>query len=127
MKVECPTCGKKTEYVPENRWRPFCSERCKLIDLGEWASEGYQIPTEPSLEDYSSGMSAEEQPFTPTKPSNLPTIVFAIAGLFGGLFMGIGLAMVAEFTDHTVRRREQVERLLGAPMLARIPPLAPAK
>ncbi len=68
-----------------------------------------------------------DQPFTPTKPSNLPTIVFAIAGLFGGLFMGIGLAMVAEFTDHTVRRREQVERLLGAPMLARIPPLAPAK
>ena len=68
-----------------------------------------------------------DQPFTPTKPSNLPTIVFAIAGLFGGLFMGIGLAMVAEFTDHTIRRREQVERLLGAPMLARIPPLAPAK
>jgi polysaccharide chain length determinant protein (PEP-CTERM system associated) len=68
-----------------------------------------------------------DQPFTPTKPSNLPTIVFAIAGLFGGLFMGIGLAMVAEFTDHTVRRREQVERLLGAPMLARIPPLAPVK
>lgn len=27
-----------------NAWRPFCSERCKLIDLGQWASESYRIP-----------------------------------------------------------------------------------
>jgi len=30
--------------VPENVWRPFCSERCKLIDLGAWASERYRVP-----------------------------------------------------------------------------------
>ena len=39
MKVKCPTCGKEIEYSSANPWRPFCSERCKLIDLGEWASD----------------------------------------------------------------------------------------
>jgi hypothetical protein len=32
------------EYSPDNKWRPFCSERCKLIDLGEWAAEKHAIP-----------------------------------------------------------------------------------
>jgi endogenous inhibitor of DNA gyrase (YacG/DUF329 family) len=32
--------------VPDNPWRPFCSERCKSIDLGGWASEAYRIPAE---------------------------------------------------------------------------------
>lgn len=35
-----------SEYAPTNPWRPFCSERCKLIDLGQWASDGYRIPVE---------------------------------------------------------------------------------
>ena len=43
-KVLCPGCGEYTEYNPSNPWRPFCSERCKLIDLGQWANEGYRIP-----------------------------------------------------------------------------------
>ncbi|QDK46831.1 DNA gyrase inhibitor YacG [Bdellovibrio sp. ZAP7] len=42
--VKCPQCGKPALYSPENPARPFCSERCRLIDLGEWASEGYRIP-----------------------------------------------------------------------------------
>jgi len=42
--VDCPTCGKKTEWSPDNRFRPFCSERCKQIDLGAWATEKYTIP-----------------------------------------------------------------------------------
>lgn len=42
--VKCPTCGKPVPWTPEERWRPFCSERCKLIDLGEWADEGRRIP-----------------------------------------------------------------------------------
>jgi uncharacterized protein len=42
--VKCPTCGKAVEWTPEQRWRPFCSERCKLIDLGDWADETYRIP-----------------------------------------------------------------------------------
>ncbi|AKU10473.1 MAG: DNA gyrase inhibitor YacG [Steroidobacteraceae bacterium] len=43
--VNCPQCGAPVRWVPENRFRPFCSERCKQIDLGAWASEDYRVPT----------------------------------------------------------------------------------
>mgnify|MGYP000899077065 CR=1 FL=1 len=46
MKVKCPTCKCETEYSAENRFRPFCSERCRLIDLGQWAEEKYAIPVQ---------------------------------------------------------------------------------
>jgi endogenous inhibitor of DNA gyrase (YacG/DUF329 family) len=42
--VPCPRCGAQAPYSPENRWRPFCSERCRVIDLGAWASEAYRVP-----------------------------------------------------------------------------------
>jgi len=42
--VSCPQCGTPVEWSPASRWRPFCSERCRLIDLGEWAAERYRIP-----------------------------------------------------------------------------------
>lgn len=42
--VPCPTCGGDSVYAPRNRWRPFCSERCKQQDLGAWASEQYSVP-----------------------------------------------------------------------------------
>jgi len=42
--VPCPICGNPALFSPKNPFRPFCSERCKLIDLGEWAKEGYRIP-----------------------------------------------------------------------------------
>lgn len=42
--VSCPTCSKKVEWTTQNRYRPFCSERCKQIDLGAWAEEKYAIP-----------------------------------------------------------------------------------
>ena len=42
--VKCPTCGKMISWNTENRWRPFCSERCQLIDLGAWADESHRIP-----------------------------------------------------------------------------------
>ncbi len=42
MKVCCPTCGKKVEWT-NNPYRPFCSKRCKLIDLGKWLNEEYRI------------------------------------------------------------------------------------
>lgn len=45
-KINCPTCGKKDTWTPENKCRPFCSDRCKLIDLGEWAKESRRIPGE---------------------------------------------------------------------------------
>jgi hypothetical protein len=43
--VKCPTCSKMTEYNG-NEFRPFCSERCKLIDFGAWADEEYTLPTQ---------------------------------------------------------------------------------
>lgn len=54
MKVACPTCKKDGEWSEENSFRPFCSERCKLIDLGEWANEGHTIPGTPSIEAFES-------------------------------------------------------------------------
>jgi endogenous inhibitor of DNA gyrase (YacG/DUF329 family) len=47
--VNCPNCGRLSEWSPDNPWRPFCSERCKLIDLGEWADEEKRIPGEPAM------------------------------------------------------------------------------
>jgi hypothetical protein len=45
-KVLCPRCGEVAAWTG-NPFRPFCSERCKLIDLGAWASEDYKIPGKP--------------------------------------------------------------------------------
>lgn len=42
--VSCPQCGKEVVWNSDSRYRPFCSERCKLIDLGQWANEEYRIP-----------------------------------------------------------------------------------
>jgi endogenous inhibitor of DNA gyrase (YacG/DUF329 family) len=42
--VPCPTCARPVEWNESSPWRPFCSERCKLIDLGAWASEKHAIP-----------------------------------------------------------------------------------
>lgn len=44
--VPCPTCRIPVEWCSENAYRPFCSERCQLIDLGEWAQEKRVIPTQ---------------------------------------------------------------------------------
>ncbi len=41
--VTCPLCGKESHWDTANRYRPFCSERCKLIDLGKWANEEYRV------------------------------------------------------------------------------------
>ncbi len=66
-KMNCPQCSKTIIYSPENPHRPFCSERCRLIDLGEWASESYTIEARPELgtadeyNDFSTGMTPQEQ------------------------------------------------------------------
>ncbi len=44
--VSCPRCGAQVAWLPENHYRPFCSERCELIDLGDWAMEKYRVPVE---------------------------------------------------------------------------------
>ena len=44
--VRCPQCGGESVWNSANAFRPFCSERCKLIDLGAWASESYRVPVQ---------------------------------------------------------------------------------
>ena len=51
--LACPSCGKAIAFTPSNKWRPFCSERCKLTDLGAWASESYRIAAKPAEDEAS--------------------------------------------------------------------------
>jgi endogenous inhibitor of DNA gyrase (YacG/DUF329 family) len=46
MTERCPICGKEAPPRPGNLAAPFCSERCRLVDLGRWLSEEYRIPAE---------------------------------------------------------------------------------
>jgi len=57
--VKCPQCGTAVPWTPASKWRPFCSERCKLLDLGAWASEQYRIRTNelPEMPEPSGGQS----------------------------------------------------------------------
>jgi endogenous inhibitor of DNA gyrase (YacG/DUF329 family) len=45
--VKCPTCKRPVEWSTESLYRPFCSDRCRLVDLGAWFSEKHKIPDEP--------------------------------------------------------------------------------
>lgn len=53
--VICPACHGPSLYGPQNPWRPFCSERCKQMDLGAWASEDFRVPAEAPPEDATFG------------------------------------------------------------------------
>jgi endogenous inhibitor of DNA gyrase (YacG/DUF329 family) len=53
--VRCPRCGGDSIYAPSNPYRPFCSERCKKVDLGAWASESFRVPTEAPPDDATYG------------------------------------------------------------------------
>jgi len=64
-----------------------------------------------------------DRPFTPTAPVNPPLYWFGIAGLFSGIFLGCGLAVIFDISDTTLRRRDRLEALTGVPVLSRIPPL----
>ena len=50
--MKCPICGKPVEWK-DNPFRPFCSERCKLVDLGRWVSDEYSVPGPPLPQDSS--------------------------------------------------------------------------
>ncbi len=52
--VKCPVCKKETAWG-DNPFRPFCSERCRLIDLGKWAAEEYRIPDDQKTRDVKKG------------------------------------------------------------------------
>ncbi len=43
FQVKCPTCNKKFKYY-ESDFRPFCTERCRMVDLGHWLDESYKVP-----------------------------------------------------------------------------------
>ncbi len=60
--VNCPHCGKPARWDPANRFRPFCSERCRLIDLGAWANESYRIAGAQPAEDFEVDADAPEPP-----------------------------------------------------------------
>jgi endogenous inhibitor of DNA gyrase (YacG/DUF329 family) len=49
--VACPSCGGDSVYSPANAFRPFCSQRCKNMDLGAWASESFRLPTDAPPDD----------------------------------------------------------------------------
>ena len=58
--MKCPTCGKSIDWK-DNPFRPFCSERCQLVDLGRWVEGEYRVPGESA--------SHEQMPHEPTEPS----------------------------------------------------------
>ncbi|HWS02432.1 MAG TPA: DNA gyrase inhibitor YacG [Gammaproteobacteria bacterium] len=51
--VSCPTCATPVTWGPQSPFRPFCSERCRQIDLGVWASDGYCVPGSAPPDDFS--------------------------------------------------------------------------
>jgi endogenous inhibitor of DNA gyrase (YacG/DUF329 family) len=58
--VNCPQCSKPVEWNSTHRFKPFCSERCRLIDLGAWATESYRIPVQENKDDIESEPGAGE-------------------------------------------------------------------
>ncbi|MDE2234033.1 MAG: DNA gyrase inhibitor YacG [Gammaproteobacteria bacterium] len=48
--VKCPHCGALVPWTAESKFKPFCSERCRLIDLGDWLLEKHAIPDQPPPE-----------------------------------------------------------------------------
>lgn len=51
LQVACPQCRKSVEWSSDNPYRPFCSKRCRLIDLGAWADESHRIAGEPAMDE----------------------------------------------------------------------------
>jgi endogenous inhibitor of DNA gyrase (YacG/DUF329 family) len=60
--VKCPQCGSPVEWTAAAKFRPFCSERCKTLDLGAWASEAYRVPVVDLPDDADPPSSVEDPP-----------------------------------------------------------------
>ncbi|MGB5733615.1 MAG: DNA gyrase inhibitor YacG [Thiohalocapsa sp.] len=66
--VNCPTCGRSVRWEPTSTWRPFCSERCRLIDLGDWLDESHRIPAPLDTPSDSWGDALSDQADEPPAP-----------------------------------------------------------
>lgn len=64
----CPTCRRSVEWNDKSPYRPFCSERCKLIDLGAWASERHAIPGDVQIVD--DDVAADGESFAGSAPDS---------------------------------------------------------
>lgn len=64
METRCPVCKKATDSEKDTDF-PFCSERCRMTDLGNWASEKYKVPSQPAIDE-----SESENPQTPPRDEN---------------------------------------------------------
>lgn len=62
VRVNCPTCKRELDWSEQFPFRPFCSERCKLVDLGAWVAGERAIPGQPEL-------SPEDEAMLPTQDS----------------------------------------------------------
>ncbi|GEM75404.1 GumC family protein [Vibrio sagamiensis] len=62
-----------------------------------------------------------DEPYSPTIPSNLPSFYFALLGVIGGLFLGMGLALILEISDEAIYSRKSIEKYLGVNVLTTIP------
>lgn len=51
LEVACPQCRKKVVWSEKNAYRPFCSDRCRLLDLGAWADGSHRIAGEPAMDE----------------------------------------------------------------------------
>ena len=64
-RVRCPACGKQALYSVDNPARPFCSMRCRSVDLGAWASESYRVGADVGDADASGDDDTPPLPGTP--------------------------------------------------------------
>lgn len=51
LEVTCPQCSKPVVWSTESAYRPFCSKRCQLLDLGAWAEESHRISGESAMDE----------------------------------------------------------------------------
>jgi uncharacterized protein len=67
-RVKCPTCHREIDWS-QSPYHPFCSERCRLIDLGAWLTEKHAIPGEPAPEQTTPESAAEQTEAPPRRHS----------------------------------------------------------